>query len=196
MTLTRPAALALTWGLLLLATPGAAAPAAPVAPAASATSGGALEIAGALPRPGSISLAELKKLPLTKAPWAGGGGRVVTGVALDVLLAKQGFDRGVMGKEIAPREKRRGWHKVVVATARDGFVAVLSCAEVFEDMGATRALVVWELDGKPLPADKGPLRLVVLTDKEPSRSLYALSRIDVVDLTPSLTSSPGVPGKP
>src|SRR4051794_21467192 len=100
MMLTRPAALAL--GLLLLARPGAAAPAAPVAPA------GALELAGALPRTGSLSLAELKKLPLTRATWTGGGGggaRTVTGVALDALLTKQGFDRGAMGPDLAPRDK-------------------------------------------------------------------------------------------
>jgi hypothetical protein len=49
------------------------------------------------------------------------------------------------------------------------FQAVFSCAEVFGSMGATRAMVVWKVDGKPLPEDRGPLRLVVVTDKEPSR---------------------------
>jgi len=49
---------------------------------------------------------------------------------------------------------------------------------VFEDMGSTRALVVWEMDGKPLLSERGPFRLVVLTDKEPGRSVCSLDRIE------------------
>jgi hypothetical protein len=37
-------------------------------------------------------------------------------------------------------------------------------------------------DGKPLPEDRGPLRLVVLTDKEPSRSIYNLRKLEILDL--------------
>jgi hypothetical protein len=145
----------------------------------------ALEIAGALPQTGKISLADLKKLAVTKAVWKSHGEEhQVTGVGLDKVLAKFGFEPGAMGKDVPKQEKRRGWRKVVVATARDGYAAVLSCAEVFEEMGATRALVVWEVDGKPLSADRGPLRLVVLTDKEPSRSIHGLAKLEVVDLTP------------
>jgi DMSO/TMAO reductase YedYZ molybdopterin-dependent catalytic subunit len=138
-----------------------------------------IEIAGALPRTGTIALAELKKLKVVKAPWKSHGEpHEVTGVFLDQVLAKFGFEPGVMGKEVTAREKRRGWRKAIVASAKD----VFSCAELFEDMGATRALLVWEVDGKPLPADRGPFRLVVLTDKEPSRSVHGVARIEVVDL--------------
>ena len=49
-------------------------------------------------------------------------------------------------------------------------------------MGPTRVLVAWKVDGKPLPEGEGPLRLVVITDKEPSRCLRALQRLDVVDM--------------
>ena len=71
---------------------------------------------------------------------------------------------------------------VSLAAARDGFQAVFSAAELTEGMGKTQVLLIWMLDGKPLPADAGPLRLVVLSDGEPSRSLFQLSRIDVVDM--------------
>ena len=144
-----------------------------------------IEIAGALPQSGKLSLADLKKLAVTKAVWKSRGEEhQVTGVGLDKVLAKFGFEPGAMGKDVPKQDKRRGWRKVVVATAHDGYAAVLSCAEIFEDMGATRALVVWEVDGKPVPADRGPLRLVVLTDKEPSRSIHGLAKLEVVDLTP------------
>ena len=154
---------------------------------AAGATGDAIEVAGALPRTGKISLGELKKLAVTKAIWKSHGeGHEVTGVGLDKLLAKFGFEPGAMGKDVPKQDKRRGWRKVVVATARDGYAAVLSCAEIFEDMGPTRALVVWEVDGKPVPADRGPFRLVVLTDKEPSRSIHSLAKLEVVDLTPKV----------
>jgi hypothetical protein len=108
--------------------------------------------------------------------------RRATGVPLDKLLGKAGFNAGPMGKDVPAREKRSGWKKAVVATAADGFQAVFSCAELFPEMGPTRALVAWEIDGKPLPAEEAPFRLVVTTDKEPSRSLYKLVKIEVVDL--------------
>jgi hypothetical protein len=41
--------------------------------------------------------------------------------------------------------------KAVVATAPDGFQAVFSCAELFPEMGPTRAFVVWTVDGQPMP---------------------------------------------
>jgi hypothetical protein len=40
----------------------------------------------------------------------------------------------------------------------------------------------WEVDGKPLSPEEAPFRIVVTTDKEPSRSLYKLTRLEVVDL--------------
>jgi hypothetical protein len=106
----------------------------------------------------------------------------VVGVPLEKLLTRAGFEVGAMGKDVPKHEKRKGWRMVVVASAADGFQAVLSCAEFFESMGATRAMVVWKIDGKPLPADRGPLRLVVLTDREPSRSIYGLRTLEVRDL--------------
>jgi DMSO/TMAO reductase YedYZ molybdopterin-dependent catalytic subunit len=87
-----------------------------------------------------------------------------------------------MGKDVPVRDKRKGWKMAVRASAPDGFEAILSCAELFETMGPTRALIAWKIDGKPLPADRGPLRLVVLTDQEPSRSVHSVSKLEVLDL--------------
>ena len=142
-----------------------------------------LQVTGALPKGGSLTLAELEGMtPITSTWTAHGEKHEVHGVPLDRLLSRFGFEPGPMGKEVPKQDKRKGWRMVVVASAADGFQAVLSCAEVFESMGATRAMVVWKVDGKPLPADRGPLRLVVLTDKEPSRSIYSLRKLEILDL--------------
>ena len=142
-----------------------------------------LAVSGDLPRIGALSMAELEALGPTSSTWTAHGEKhEVQGVALEKVLSHFGFDPGPMGKDVPRREKRRGWRMVVIASAPDGFQAVLSCAEIFESMGATRALVIWKIDGKPLPADRGPLRLAVLTDKEPSRSIYDLRTVRVMDL--------------
>ncbi len=152
-------------------------------PAVASAPGAALELRGELPQPGALALADLERIGGVEAKWSEHGeAHRVRGVPLDKLLVARGFTPGPMGKGLAPAEKRAGWKLAAVATGLDGFQAVFSLAELSEGMGPTRALVAWELDGKPLPADRGPLRLVVLTDQEPSRSVYRLARIELIDL--------------
>jgi DMSO/TMAO reductase YedYZ molybdopterin-dependent catalytic subunit len=155
--------------------------AAPAGPAAAGEP--LLKVGGALTKPGALSLADLETMTPATSTWSAHGEKhEVYGVPLDRLLTRFGFDPGPMGKDVPKHEKRKGWRMVVIASAPDGFQAVLSCAEVFESMGATRAIVAWKIDGKALPDDRGPLRLVVLTDKEPSRSIYNLRKLEVLDL--------------
>lgn len=148
---------------------------------------GTLQVTGALLRTGTLSLKDLEAMGPQKARWSAHAGeaREVYGVPLDKILARFGFEPGSMGKDVAVPDKRKGWKMAVRASAPDGFSAILSCAEIMPSMGPTRALVVWKIDGKPLPADRGPLRLVVLTDKEPSRSVHSVNRLEVLDLRAS-----------
>ncbi len=152
-----------------------------------------LQIRGDLPTTGTIRLAELQALGTVNATYtAHGKAHPVTGVPLHKVLGKFGMSPGKMGKDILPTEKRSGYKLVVVATAADGFQAVFSAAEFWEGMGKTQPLIAWAMDGKPLDAALGPLRLVVLTDGEPSRSLHQLLRIDVVDMR-KIISPPSKP---
>lgn len=112
------------------------------------------------------------------------------GVALDKVLRDHGFDAGPGGRSLAPRDRRAGWRQLVVATSADDFVAVFTCAELMPDMGATRAFVVWTRDGRALPADEGPLRLVVLTDKKGSRSARQVVDLQVIDARSLISDSP------
>lgn len=150
----------------------------PAAPPA----GGVLQISGALPKSGSLSIADLEAMGPVSSTWTLHGEKhEVYGVPLDKVLSRFGFEPGPMGKSLPKQEKRKGFRMVVIATAADGFQSVLSCAEVFESMGPTKALLVWKIDGKPIPAEQGPLRLVVVTDKEPSRSIYGVRALEVVE---------------
>ncbi len=167
--------------LLLLASAGSLF----AAPGTAAPGDGAavLQVAGALPRAGALKLADLEAMSPSSATWSMHDERhEVYGVPLERVLTRFGFEPGPMGKDVPKREKRRGWRLAVRASAADGFEAVFSCAELFESMGATRAMIIWKVDGKPLAGERGPLRLVVLTDKEPSRSIYGVRSIEVLDL--------------
>ena len=152
----------------------------PVALAASATP--TVRVDGALPSPGALGQADFEKLGATTSTWNNRGeSHQVKGIRVDKVLAHLGFTPGPMGKAVPVAQKVKGFRQVLVATARDGFQAVFSCAEVTEGMGQTVALIVWEVDGKPLGPDVGPFRLVVLTDGMPSRSVRQLEGLRVAD---------------
>ena len=134
--------------------------------------------------PSTFDLRAVEAVGLTDAKWTDHGqSHKVRGVPLESLLLKAGFDKGVMGKDVKPKDKRAGWKRAVRVSASDGFQAVFSAAELFPDMGSTRALLVTQLDGKPVGSETGPFRLVVLTDKEGSRSVRNVTRIELLDLT-------------
>jgi DMSO/TMAO reductase YedYZ molybdopterin-dependent catalytic subunit len=143
----------------------------------------ALTVRGDVEKPGTLTLAELTAMEATTAPYtAHEHTQTVVGVPLAKVLLRYGVVPGPMGKTMAPADKRAGYKKVIVASAADGFQAVFSLAELSEGMGKTQALLVWKADGKPLAPEQGPLRLVVLSDGEPSRSVHQVRTLDVVDM--------------
>jgi DMSO/TMAO reductase YedYZ molybdopterin-dependent catalytic subunit len=132
---------------------------------------------------GALTVKDLHELGAVTADWSDkSASHKVTGVRLDRLLARLGFDEGATGPKAEPKEKHQGLRAAIIATAADGYQAVFSVAEVQEELGTTTVLVVWEMDGKPLPPAVGPLRLVVTTDKRQTRSLFQLVGLRLMDL--------------
>lgn len=159
----------------------------PVAPAPAPADG--LTVRGDVRTPAKLAVAELQAMaPVTKAWSQHGQNRQVTGVPLMAVLRRAGWEAGPEGKSVPPREKHSGHRFVIIATAADGYQAVFSAAELTE--GKTEALVVWAIDGKPLPPENGPLRLVVPTDSGLSRSTFKLRFLDVVDIRKIVPASP------
>ncbi len=69
---------------------------------------------------------------------------------------------------------------IVVATATDGYVAVFSWAELFLSPIGEGALVIFERDGAPLPANEGPFALLSLRDTQPGpRHVKWLKTIEI-----------------
>lgn len=72
----------------------------------------------------------------------------------------------------------------IVAIAKDGYQVVFSLGEVDPGLGASEILVADTVNGGPLPADDGPLRLIVKNDKGGARSARMLERIHVAKAPP------------
>ncbi len=67
----------------------------------------------------------------------------------------------------------------IIGTGSDGYKAVLALAEVDPSFHPGEVLVADTMDGKPLDAHNGPLKLVVTEDKRPARSVRNLVSIEL-----------------
>ena len=98
---------------------------------------------------------------------------VFRGPALDAIMAMVGAPRG---RDLRGPSLRL----VVLAEARDGYAVVYSLAEISPDLGARRAIVAVEQDGKPLDDKDGPIRIVLEGEKRPARWIRQLERVRLV----------------
>ena len=93
------------------------------------------------------------------------------GIPLLEVLEQNGLDSKSMASQ------RKVASAVVVVTARDGYAVVFSVGELLMHRGDPRVFLAAETGTGPLPANEGPVRLVVLGDRV--RSPYALARFEL-----------------
>jgi DMSO/TMAO reductase YedYZ molybdopterin-dependent catalytic subunit len=145
------------------------------APGQVADTAAVLVVKGAVKKELRLTAAELKAMPRTKvtAKDHDGATHEYEGVALQALLAKAGAPQGgdLRGKNMT---------LCVVAEAGDGYRAVFSLAEMDGDFAGEQLVVVDTVDGKPLGAEQGPLRLVVPGDKRQGRWVRMLKQVLVL----------------
>ena len=81
-----------------------------------------------------------------------------------------------------PAEPLRGARlaSYVLVTARDGYRAVYSLAELDPTLGNRKVFLVDRCDGKPLDDEDGPLRLIAPEDARPARWVRQVQSITVV----------------
>lgn len=166
-----PTALTLS---LLLVTAVAATGWARQAPAAPASS--TLIIAGDVRQPITFTVTELRTLPRTTVTVQDDNGTVTyEGVLVGELLKRAGATLGadLRGDAVT---------SYVTFTARDGYRAVFSLAELDPDYTKSTVIVADTADGKPLFGYQGPLRIAAPSDTRGSRSVRMLERIDVARL--------------
>lgn len=96
------------------------------------------------------------------------------GYAIDLLPCLEASQVG-----IEPEEKNGKLRFVLAAQGRDEYIAAMSLAEISPELGNRRAVLLWSEDGEKV-------RLVMPEDGKPSRSVYALQTIRVIELQPEI----------
>jgi DMSO/TMAO reductase YedYZ molybdopterin-dependent catalytic subunit len=135
-----------------------------------------LSISGDIPKPVTLSPADLKSYPRTSVTLQEEGRSVVyEGVLLGEVLSRAGAPVGadLRGNNVA---------SYVLASARDGYQVLFSLAEVDPAFTGSQIIIADTIDGKPLFDYQGPLRIVAPGDKRGARSVRMLERIEVVRL--------------
>jgi hypothetical protein len=74
--------------------------------------------------------------------------------------------------------------QVVIADASDGYRVVFSLAELAAGIGNRLVLLIDRIDGKPIPDEEGPWRLLVPADDHPTRWARQVVAIRLEDLRP------------
>ena len=158
--------------LLMSAAILAALPAAAQPPAADAS----LAVGGDVQTRLTLTAADIKAMPRTTVTvTAEGRDERYEGVLVGEILKRAGapLGRDLTGAAVAT---------YVVASAKDGYRAVFSLAELDPAFTSNDVIVADTVDGKPLFGYQGPLRLVAPHDKRGARSVRMLQTIDVVRL--------------
>ncbi|MBV9885206.1 MAG: molybdopterin-dependent oxidoreductase [Acidobacteria bacterium] len=141
-------------------------------------------VTGAVAQDLKLTTDDLKKMPRKSVSTKGHDDQLhqYDGVPISTVLGKAGVPQGsaLRGKSMA---------LMVVAEGSDGYRAAFSLAELDEDFAGEAVLIVDSVDGQPLGADQGPLRLIVPGDKRQGRWVRVLKSITVMNLSGSTGSS-------
>lgn len=146
--------------------------------AAAAPANDSLTIDGRVGTVLALAASDLATLPRTTVS-VQEEGRTVTyeGVLVADLLRRAGVPLGqaLRGDALS---------LAVLATARDGYAVVFSLAELDPAFSGSTVIVADRMDGKPLVAHRGPLRLVSPRDGRAARGVRMLRSLRVVRVQP------------
>lgn len=69
--------------------------------------------------------------------------------------------------------------RVILFHGADGYSALVAMTDLDSTLGARRMVLVDREDGRPLPDDRGPRRMIVEGDRRPSRWVRQVVRLEV-----------------
>jgi hypothetical protein len=125
--------------------------------------------------PVSLSLSDLKSLPhisVTVHNPHSNADETYSGVRVADLLKK-------VGAPLGPDLRGAALANYIVATGSDGYKAVLALGEIDPGFHPGEVIVADAMNGQPLDAHSGPLKLVVTEDKRPARWVRNLISIEL-----------------
>ena len=86
------------------------------------------------------------------------------------------------GPRLDPDAREPFLGKVIVARGREGYTAVIAGGEIEPRFMNGQVILATQRDGVPLPADEGPMRLVVPYDRAPGRFVARLNSLHLRDV--------------
>lgn len=139
-----------------------------------------LEIRGLVEKPQTLTVESFKKYPVQE-----GRDFKVVSASGQVRYTLESY-RGVRLTDLLdaavvqlPNQREKGRY-FVVATATDGYTAIFSHNDLFNNPTGEGVLVLFQENGKPIPAAQGAFVLISLTDKiSGARHVKWLKTIDV-----------------
>jgi DMSO/TMAO reductase YedYZ molybdopterin-dependent catalytic subunit len=121
----------------------------------------------------TLTLDDLAKMPRTKASMnEDKHTNTYEGVPVYEILKRAGQP---FGKQMRNAQLLR----YAIFRAHDGYRALFALPEFDPGFTSARAFVADRMDGKPLPSNRGPLRLIIPGEKDGARGVYMLERIEI-----------------
>jgi DMSO/TMAO reductase YedYZ molybdopterin-dependent catalytic subunit len=137
-----------------------------------------LSVTGDVRQPLKLQLDDLKKLHHVKVALKEHDGSIKSyqGAPLGDVLAMAGVVTGdhIKGKALAI---------CVEVTASDGYAVALGLGETEPTISGKDIILGYAVDGQPLGAGVGPIRLVIGDDKKQARCVRMVTGIRVTDLS-------------
>ncbi|MFP7657213.1 MULTISPECIES: molybdopterin-dependent oxidoreductase [Chryseobacterium] len=132
-----------------------------------------LKVSGEVAHPLDLSLSDLSKMPRKDAVLRDkdGSSHTFTGVPVMEVLERAGIPSG---KALHGAENLS---KYVLIKCSDGYQVLFSLAELDASIQDKNVIIADTVDGKPLPKEKGPLRIIAEGEKKPARSSYQVREI-------------------
>lgn len=133
-----------------------------------------IRITGEVTRPLTLQSADLAKMKRTTVSLKDrdGAGHDYTGVPISELLDQAGV---TTGKQL----RGENLSKYMLVKCADGYQVLFSLAELDSSFTDRTIILADSMEGRPLPAGKGPFRLVVPGEKKPARSSFQVVEIVV-----------------
>lgn len=134
-----------------------------------------IAIGGQVQHPGTVTVADLQKLPATTVPisFMTDKGQESASYTGALLLTVIGNATPIDG----PGKNAKLRHTYLV-TASDGYAVALSEGEIDPNFEGKSVILAYEKDGKPLDPAQG-IRLVVPGDKHGGRAVHDVVKIEV-----------------
>ena len=131
-----------------------------------------IKVSGEVTKPLQLQAGDLAKMKRTTVSLKDkdGNEHPYTGVPVAAILEEAGVTMGnqLRGKNLA---------KYMLVKCADGYQVLFSLAELDSSFTDRTIIIADSLEGKPLPAEEGPFRLVVPGEKKPARSSFQVTEL-------------------